>query len=89
MLYSISMHNFAKEESFLGDSSPPTLPIACVRSQEDVRDVESIVPVNSFSLAWWNFAREYRALRRTFRFGEFKNTWIAGPFALIDRFLET
>lgn len=51
--------------------------------------MESIVPVSAFTLAWWTFTREYRALRRTFRFGEFKNTSIAGPFSLIDRFLET
>lgn len=54
-----------------------------------MREVESIVPVSAFTLAWWTFAREYRALRRTFRFGEFKDTGIAGPFSLIDRFLET
>lgn len=51
--------------------------------------MESIVPVSAFTLAWWTFTREYRALRRTFRFGEFKDTGIAGPFSLIDRFLET
>ena len=54
-----------------------------------MREVESIVPVSAFTLAWWTFTREYRALRRTFRFGEFKDTGIAGPFSLIDRFLET
>lgn len=52
-------------------------------------EIESAVPVKATTLAWWTFAREYRALRRTFRFGEFKNTWISGPFSLIDRFLET
>lgn len=60
-----------------------------VERQEDTREVKTVVPVTSFRLALWNFAREYRSLRRTFRFGQFKDTWIAGPFSLIDRFLET
>ncbi|CAN0169411.1 unnamed protein product, partial [Ectocarpus fasciculatus] len=59
------------------------------RYLEDTREVESIVPISASTLAWWTFTREYRALRRTFRFGEFKDTGIAGPFSLIDRFLET
>lgn len=50
--------------------------------------MESIVPLSAATLAGWSFAREYRSLRRTFRFGEFKNTWISGPFSTIDRFLE-
>ncbi|CAM9496956.1 unnamed protein product [Pylaiella littoralis] len=59
------------------------------RYLEDMREVDSIVPVSAVTLAWWTFAREYRALRRTFRFGEFKDTGIAVPFSRIDRFLET
>ncbi|CAM9677289.1 unnamed protein product [Ectocarpus sp. 12 AP-2014] len=58
------------------------------RYLEDTREVESIVPISASTLAWWTFTREYRALRRTFRFGEFKDTGIARPFSLIDRFLE-
>ena len=58
-------------------------------AQEDTQDMDSIIPVNIVTLSSWTFAREYRALRRTFRFGEFKNTWISGPFGQIDKFLET
>ncbi|CAM9735018.1 unnamed protein product, partial [Laminaria digitata] len=59
------------------------------RDLDAVLEIESAVPVRASTLAWWTLAREYRALRRTFRFGEFKNTWISGPFSIIDRFLET
>ncbi|CAM9311168.1 unnamed protein product [Discosporangium mesarthrocarpum] len=48
----------------------------------------SATPPKAVTLAAWTFAREYRALRRTFRFDEFISTPIAGLFSSIDKFLE-
>jgi CRP-like cAMP-binding protein len=54
-----------------------------------LEEANKATPVSAFQLALWNFNREYRALRRSFRYDEFSKSPIVGPlFAFIDRSLE-